>query len=96
MRFLLLLFIPISIFHSKAQELNAKVVVNSTQVNNNDRQLYKTFETAVSDFLNTRKWTNDQFMNQEKINCQFNIMIEERLSPTQFKSKLRGRFTIPA
>jgi hypothetical protein len=95
MRFLLLLFIPLFIFQSKAQELNAKVMVNSTQVNNNDRQLYKTFETAVSDFLNTRKWSNDQFMNQEKINCQFNIMIEERLSPTQFKASIQIQASRP-
>jgi len=89
MRFLLLPFFFCLFLATNAQELNAKVMVNSTQVNNNDRQLYKTFETAVSDFLNNRKWTGDQFLNQEKINCQFNILIEERLSPTQFKASIQ-------
>ena len=95
MRFILLLICLIGISSANSQELNAKVMVNSTQVNNNDRQLYKTFETAVSDFLNNKKWTTDQFQNQEKINCQFNIMIEERLSPTLFKASIQIQASRP-
>lgn len=95
MRFFLFLTCLIGITSANSQELNAKVMVNSTQVNNSDRQLYKTFETAVSDFLNNRKWTNDQFLGQEKINCQFNIMIEERLSPTLFKASIQIQASRP-
>lgn len=95
MRFFLFLICLIGITSANSQELNAKVMVNSTQVNNSDRQLYKTFETAVSDFLNNRKWTNDQFLGQEKINCQFNIMIEERLSPTLFKASIQIQASRP-
>lgn len=95
MKLFLLFFSILVTLPTWAQELNAKVVVNSVQVNNGDKQLYKTFETAVTEFLNNRRWTNDLYGNQEKINCQFNILIEERLSQTSFKASLQIQCSRP-
>lgn len=85
------LFIQSSI----AQELNARVVVNFSQVNNGDKNIYKTFETAVTEFLNTRKWTNDNFQSNERINCQFNFIIEERTAANKFKATVQIQSSRP-
>ncbi|MEQ8363448.1 MAG: DUF4835 family protein [Cyclobacteriaceae bacterium] len=50
------------------QELNFKVVVNAEQVQTTDRAIFRDMERAFANFLNTRKWTNDNYKNYEKIN----------------------------
>jgi Domain of unknown function (DUF4835) len=36
-----------------------------------DRRIYQALQTALSDFLNNRKWTSDAYQSQEKIECAF-------------------------
>ncbi len=52
-----------------AQELNFKVTINADQIQTSDRTVFSDMERAFSNFLNTRKWTTDNFKNYEKINC---------------------------
>jgi hypothetical protein len=58
---------------SSAQELNCKVKVLSTAIQNVDRQVFTNMEKFISDFMNTRKWTTEEFGANEKIDM--NIMI---------------------
>lgn len=60
-------------FTGSAQELNAKVKVLSTAIANADKQIFVTMEKGITDFLNTRKWTTDEYAVNEKIDV--NIMI---------------------
>ncbi len=61
-----------------AQELNASVQVLAPKVQTSDRRVFKTLETAVSEFLNNRKWTDENYQPEERIQCQFLINIEEK------------------
>jgi hypothetical protein len=62
-----------------AQELNAKIIVNGTAVQNViDLKTFKTLEQGLQDFLNKRKWTTDEFTTAEKIDCQFNLTITKQ------------------
>ena len=36
-----------------------------------DKQIFKTLQSALYDFMNGRKWTNVTFNNNEKIQCNF-------------------------
>jgi Domain of unknown function (DUF4835) len=59
-----------------AQELNAKIIVNASAVQNStDIKIFKTLEQGLQDFLNKRKWTLDEYTMDEKIECQFNLTI---------------------
>ncbi len=60
-----------------AQELNCKVTVNSDRVASSDRAVLLDMERAFASFLNTRKWTTDSYLTQEKINCSLFINILE-------------------
>jgi hypothetical protein len=61
-----------------AQELQARVSVNASRVGNQvDRKVFQTLQTAIFNFLNNRKWTDDVFQPNEKINCNFLINIIE-------------------
>ena len=50
-----------------SQELNFKVIVNADQIQTTDRAVFRDMERAFANFLNTRKWTSDSYMNHEKI-----------------------------
>lgn len=61
----------------QAQELEAKVVINSQKIQGTSKEVFKTLETALTEFLNTRKWTNQQYSLQERIACSFNITVNQ-------------------
>lgn len=54
-----------------AQELNAQVEIISEKIQATNRQRFTTMETAIRDFLNTRRWTNETYAPEERISCQF-------------------------
>jgi hypothetical protein len=57
---------------ARAQELKANVTVLANRVGSNvDKHVFQTLQTALYDFLNSRKWTNESFGNNEKIACNF-------------------------
>jgi hypothetical protein len=71
---LFLIFIVLFATHiADAQELNCKVKVMFSAIQNVDKQVFATMEKSISDFMNTRKWTNDEFGTNERIDV--NMMI---------------------
>ena len=42
----------------QAQELEAKVVVNHSKIQGTNNSVFTTLQEAMTEFLNTRKWTN--------------------------------------
>lgn len=75
-RFILLLIFSIcSSIAVTAQELNCKVSIRHDRILNVDQQVFTDMERAITTFINTRKWTTDEFSTQEKIDCtiMFNL-----------------------
>lgn len=60
-----------------AQELNARVTVNSSRINNTvNKNTFLTLQKALTSFLNNRKWTTDNFISVEKIDCNFLLNLQ--------------------
>ena len=78
MRRILLFFIFLSSVTISSQELNCQVTVNFDQVSGSNRQVFTTLETAISEFVNQKKWTDKTVKSQERINCAINIIITKR------------------
>lgn len=57
------------------QELNCNVQINAEQVQTSEREVFKDMETAFTQFMSTRKWTNEVVLPQERINCNLIITI---------------------
>lgn len=70
--FLSLFFIFSSIY-ANAQELRCNVIINDQQVQTQERQIITGMKDAISQFMNTREWTNDKYREFERIKC--NILI---------------------
>jgi len=72
-----------------AQELRARVSVISNRVGTNvDRKTFLTLQTALNDFINNRKWTNDNFQPAEKIDCSFLLNLEQGSDANVYKASL--------
>ena len=57
----------------------------STQI---DKKIFQTLQTALTNFLNSRRWTTDDFQANEKIQCNFLLNIDQDLGNNVFKAKL--------
>ncbi|MEO6731618.1 MAG: DUF4835 family protein [Ferruginibacter sp.] len=76
-RFSLMFLLLLSANFADAQELNAKVTVNSSRVGNTvNKNVFQTLQTALNTFLNNRKWTKDVFSVNEKIDCNFFLNLQ--------------------
>ncbi|HRO42768.1 MAG TPA: DUF4835 family protein [Flavipsychrobacter sp.] len=58
---------------TNAQEFNCKVKVLSAAILNVDKQVFSTMEKSIADFMNTRKWTTEEYAANERIDV--NIML---------------------
>ena len=58
-----------------AQELNARITINHSQVQGTDKNIFEKLSQSLESFVNGRKWTNFQFQENERINCNFNITV---------------------
>lgn len=54
----------------EATELNCEVEVNSEKITNGSRDVFNELKQAVTDYMNTTKWTNATFGTNEKIYCK--------------------------
>ena len=71
------------------QELSATVTIQSSKVENQvDPKTFIQLQTQLRDFINQRKWSQETFANEEKIECSFFITIESVLSPGVYNAKL--------
>lgn len=64
-----------------AQELNCQVTVDYSQVQGTNTSIFKTLESAIADYVNTRKWSNAQFSPAEKIECKMFFTIKSYEEP---------------
>lgn len=71
-----------------AQELNTTVKINVQKLQTVDPKVFATLEQTVTEFMNSQKWTNDVYEQEERINCNILLTIQEELSPTSFKADL--------
>ncbi|MFL2601518.1 MAG: DUF4835 family protein [Flavobacteriaceae bacterium] len=85
---LFVLFTCIFSLQVTSQELNAQVIVNSDLVNQTNQQIFKTLERTLREFINTQVWTDQVFLNQEKITCSF-VFNLSAYSNDQFEATLQ-------
>ncbi|MFL2638916.1 MAG: DUF4835 family protein [Flavobacteriaceae bacterium] len=56
-----------------SQDVNANVIVNSNQINQTNKSVFKNFEKSIKSLVSSRSWSNNTLSNNEKLNI--NILI---------------------
>lgn len=72
-----------------AQELNARITINSDKVQGTNKQIFTTLQTALMEFVNNKKWTDATFAVNERIDCTMTIIINEMPSDNSFKGEIQ-------
>lgn len=88
-RIVIIVFICFAFGKTKAQELQAKVTVLANRVPTTvDKKIFTTLQTQLNNFVNNRKWTNDVYKTNEKIECNFLLNIESVAETNVYKAAL--------
>ncbi len=72
-----------------AQEFNANVRVDYTQVQTNNNQVFKTLEKELKKYINTTKWTKEKYTVEERIECNFSIIINQEKGTNTYGATLQ-------
>ncbi|MCB0457610.1 MAG: DUF4835 family protein [Flavobacteriaceae bacterium] len=83
--FLLIVF---SLITLQAQELNATVTIDAEQTGQPNYQVFRTLKDQLTDLLNNTTWTNREFLTQERIDCNFTLIITS-FESTSFSGSLQ-------
>jgi hypothetical protein len=62
-------------FSLSAQELNCNVQINSDKIQGSNKSVFTTLQKAITEFMNTRQWTNLDYEVAERIDCNMNIIL---------------------
>lgn len=65
----------ITVFSARAQELNCTITIDAVQTGQPNLQVFKTLETQLREFVNNTKWTDNEYKNQERIDCNMSLVI---------------------
>lgn len=86
--FLVFFFAVTAPVFSNAQELKCTVEIIAQKLQTTDVRVFQTLETAIFEFMNTRKWTSDVFKVEEKIECSIFINVTEESSANIFRAQV--------
>ena len=76
-------------FKIAAQELNCSVQVIAPQIANVETSVFESLEDGIREFMNGRRWTNDNFAFEELIECTMQITISEAIGNTRFSGSIQ-------
>lgn len=75
---------------SISQELNCQVQVLSPTISGTtNARILGVLKTSIVDFMNNRKWTNDVFKNNERIDCSILIDVTTAIAVDEFQATIQ-------
>ena len=77
------------------QEFLASVRVTAPTLQLADQKILESFENAVEEFMNTQKWTDEDYLPEERIKANIQITITEDRSSSNFLVDLGIQATRP-
>nr|WP_320118673.1 DUF4835 family protein [uncultured Marinifilum sp.] len=92
--FILLLTCLLS-FPLFSQELRCNIQIVSQKIQGTNKQVFRTMQTAVNEFMNSRRWTNHVYSYDERIECTFLFNLTEQISADEFKGSLQVQASRP-
>tara|TARA_Y100000991_G_scaffold194384_1_gene162995 strand:- start:2549 stop:3493 length:945 start_codon:yes stop_codon:yes gene_type:complete len=91
---LIVLLTSFSISHSQEVLCNIRVVPKS-DLPISDRQKLQTLQKSAKEFINNRKWTNEIFKDEERIEFNLSFNILEKISTDRYSGTLQVQYSRP-
>ncbi|WP_372753760.1 DUF4835 family protein [Labilibaculum sp.] len=96
MRKLFLLFFAsifsISLF---SQELKCNVQISSQQIQGTNKQVFRTLQSAVYEFMNSTRWTDHVYAYDERIECSIIINLTSKVSSNEYSGSAQIQVSRP-
>jgi hypothetical protein len=81
--------ISLCVQNVQGQELQARLTIMTDRVSNQaQKKAFQTLQTALTNFINNRKWTTDTYQPQEKIKCNFQLSVDQDMGQNVYKASL--------
>lgn len=91
---LAMLFMP-NVASAEGEELNATVSLNASKVQGSNTEVFTMLQDALSEFINSRKWTTNTYEENERIMCSFNFVVNSYANDGSFDCSLMVQATRP-
>lgn len=89
------LLLLVAALQLSAQDINCKVEVLFDRIQNVDPKVFQTLKRSLNEFINNRKWTNDNFKSTERVECSFLLNLTEKVGDNVFKGTLNIQASRP-
>jgi hypothetical protein len=83
---ILLVFFSVAGF---GQELRCNVSVSSSRIEGTNKQIFQSMQKDIYEFMNNRKWTDNVFSQDERIECNIFIQITQQVAADEFKGTIQ-------
>jgi hypothetical protein len=87
--FFVLIVLAGAVLNANGQELRCRVSVNSTKIRGANRNLFSTMQIDITEFMNSRQWTNHKYTMDERIECNIFIRLDQQVSSDEFKGTIQ-------
>ena len=91
--FIIVIFVFFST--SFAQELRCNISVSAAKIQGANKNVFRTMQADLYEFMNNRKWTDDVFSQDERIECNIFIQLDEQISSNEFKGSMTVQLKRP-
>jgi len=88
-KYLLLIAVIATFIQTSGQEISCNVSVSASNIEGSSDQIFKSMQRDIYEFLNNRKWTENVFSNQERIECNLFIQLTQQISADEFKGTIQ-------
>ena len=91
----LLIVVLIGISRVPAQELRCNVSISASKIQGANRNVFRTMQADLYEFMNNRKWTDHVYDSDERIECNIFIQLDEQASSDEFKGSMTVQLRRP-
>lgn len=74
---------------ASAQELDCRVQIDDSQIGDqSELSFLDDLERKMQEYMNTRSWTDNQYLRHERISCSMQVILLESISISEFRARL--------
>jgi hypothetical protein len=78
-----------------AQELRCNISISAQKIQGANKTVFETMQSDLYEFMNNRKWTDQKFAMDERIECNIFINLDEQISSDEFKGSIQVQLRRP-
>ncbi len=89
------LFIYLFVFTGFSQELRCNISISAQKIQGANRNVFRTMQADLYEFMNNRKWTDHVYSMDERIECNIFIRLDKQISSDEFTGSIQVQLRRP-